>query len=373
MYFYIDESGQTGLNLFDQDQTALYYGVLSSRLNLDVLALKYLKPLRKKLDVDRLHAAELGNGRLVSIVKELLFLQKKFDLRFDLHRIVKADHAAISFFDQVFDQGLNPALPWTAYWTPLRYILLIKLAYLFDDDLLKKAWEARIVKNKARSERLLVEVCAELLRRVEVLPDARSRELIIDALKWVSRNPTEVCYRVDSRKDALQISPNLIDFQSVLHGVALRLKRANAKAAAVVVDRQSEFNGAQEYIADFYHKARDVPWVNGPGLPVMDLKHIPDIPIACTPGVNSAGLELVDIYIWIFKRHFEGKEVAPELYGLIRPQIHRGMYDEVSIDALAKRWGNWFAQLPEPTADELEKAKDLREMQESRRREFLVD
>jgi hypothetical protein len=35
MYFYVDESGQTGLNLFDENQPYLYYGVLSSKTNLE--------------------------------------------------------------------------------------------------------------------------------------------------------------------------------------------------------------------------------------------------------------------------------------------------------------------------------------------------
>jgi len=254
----------------------------------------------------------------------------------------------------------------------MRYVLLIKLSYLFDEELLKKAWEARITINNARAESLLLEVCGEIINRVGMLPDARSRELITDGLKWVINNPSKIGYNVDTRKDSLQISPNLIGFQSVMHGIASRLKKTKAKAAAVIVDRQSQFNAAQEYIADFYHKARHVPWVNGPGLPVMDLKHMPTIPITCTPGTDSAGLELVDIYIWVFKRYFEQKELAPELYELIQGQLHRGMYDELSINALMKRWGKYFEELPEPTEDQAERVKELLEFEESRRMPHVV-
>jgi hypothetical protein len=140
-------------------------------LNLDVLAKSHLKELRKLLGVERLHAAELGNGELIKIEKELSRLKKKFDLRFGFYSVAKADHALISFFDQTFDQGLNPALPWTAYWTPMRYVLLIKLACLFDEELLKKAWNARITTNNAKAEQQLVEVCKEVVNRVGVLPE----------------------------------------------------------------------------------------------------------------------------------------------------------------------------------------------------------
>ncbi len=94
------------------------------------------------MGVVRLHAAELGMHRLDNVIDTLLVLQKKHRIRFDIWQVVKRDHAIISFFDQVFDQGMNPVVPWTAYWTPLRYPLLINLARLFDDELAEKAWRA---------------------------------------------------------------------------------------------------------------------------------------------------------------------------------------------------------------------------------------
>lgn len=38
MYFYIDESGNSGINLFDLEQPYLYYGILSSQFNIDDIA-----------------------------------------------------------------------------------------------------------------------------------------------------------------------------------------------------------------------------------------------------------------------------------------------------------------------------------------------
>ena len=72
MFLYVDESGHTGSELFDANQPILYYGVTSSDVNLDVLAEERLVPLRKRLGVDRLHAAQLGVGRLVTIADELV-------------------------------------------------------------------------------------------------------------------------------------------------------------------------------------------------------------------------------------------------------------------------------------------------------------
>ena len=110
MYFYIDESGHTGNNLFDTAQPTLYYGLLSCKLNLDLLAEPYLTQARKMVKVKKIHTAELSINQLNSIAPLILQLQKKYYLVFDYYRVVKADHAVITFFDQVFDHGINPAI-----------------------------------------------------------------------------------------------------------------------------------------------------------------------------------------------------------------------------------------------------------------------
>ena len=48
MYCYVDESGHTGNNLFDLDQPNLYYGLLTSKKNLNVIAKPLLGELQKK-------------------------------------------------------------------------------------------------------------------------------------------------------------------------------------------------------------------------------------------------------------------------------------------------------------------------------------
>ncbi len=88
MFFFVDESGHTGTNLFDVNQPLLYYGVLSAKTNLDLLAAPYIKVARKKVGgVQRLHAAELGIGGLVAIADDLVKIQRKYQPRFDLYRV----------------------------------------------------------------------------------------------------------------------------------------------------------------------------------------------------------------------------------------------------------------------------------------------
>lgn len=370
MFFYVDESGHTGPNIFDIDQPVLYYGVLSANTNLDLVAEEQVKLARKKLGVERLHAAELGLGGLVKICDCLISVQKRHRPIFDLYRVAKPDHAIICFFDQVFDQGINPAMTWTGYWTPLRYVLLVKLASLFDEDLAKLAWSSRIETRNQHAESLLIQVCSELINRLKALPDERSRQLLGDSLNWAIRNPDKLQYNCQSKKEVLTVTPNLIGFQSVMHGIASRLK--NRKSfASITIDQQSQFNKAQTNLAEFYASARDIPWATGPGLPKMDLSKIPTTPISIRSGKESVGLELVDCYLWLFKRLLEGKDVADELTPIFRSQAYRGRTDEISINAISNRWSKWFDELPEPTNDQIDIAKNIRRVDEERRQEAI--
>lgn len=371
MYFYVDESGHTGPNLFDENQPILYYGVISSKINLDAAAEGCVNKIRKKLGVKRLHASELGNGRLVEIVKDIESLKKRYDLRFDIYRVAKADHALISFFDQVFDHGVNPAVSWTSYWTPMRYVLLLKLASLFDDGLLKDAWAARINLKTDEANTSLTNICNALIDRVGDLFDKRSRQVITDSLTWAAANPDAINYNIKSKRDLLDITPNLIGFQSVMHGIASRLKRSSKLASKIIVDQQSQFNKAQKKLSDFYASSKNVPLVNGPGLPELDFSGMPEVPITCTAGTDSTGLELVDVYLWIFTRYMDKKELAPELFSIIKGQLQRGRIDEISINAIASRWTKWFEELPDPTDEQMAKAREMLRVDEERRLKAL--
>ncbi|GIL03541.1 MAG: hypothetical protein BroJett031_00610 [Betaproteobacteria bacterium] len=375
MYFYVDESGHTGPNLFDPAQPLLYYGVLSSRVNLDAVTADGVRAMRRRLGVERLHAAELGIGRLVEVAPSVVSLVRQFDIRFDVYRVAKPDHAVICFFDQVFDQGVNPAITWTGYWTPMRYVLLIKLAALFDEELAQMAWQARITPDNRVALPAMQQVCRALRSRVGQLPDARSRQLIGDALTWAEANPGEISYNVPTKKDMLQVTPNVIGFQSVMHGIARRLKVTETRASRIIVDQQSQFNKAQRTLAEFYRNARGLKASMGPGLPTVDQTHVPDVPIEFSTGTESFGLDLVDVHLWIFKRAMEGAELPPELRALVYAHMRRSRTDEISLRAIEHRWSKWFSQLPEleeMSAAQLERGREIQRIDEERRLKALV-
>lgn len=373
MYSYVDESGHTGPNLFDENQPSLYYGVLNSQENLDVSAVKYLEEMRKKLGVERIHANVIGNKGLHDISKELIKIQSKFKLIFDFYEVKKIDHAMISFYDQVFDSGINPAVTWSSYWTALRFITLHKVAFLFDEETLKNSWLARINHKDNESDEILRDVCKTILKRVNILPDQRSREIISDALKWAISNTRDIGYNARSKKDALQVMPNIIGFQFVMQGIAKRLLQSQSTESYITVDRQSQFNGAQKSLADYYASISGFNSEMGFGLPNADFRGMPKNPIRVSGGNESAGLELVDVYLWIFTRVKNGFEIPESLNQILRFQRKRSILNVLSMESLAENTQRFFDNIPELheySSEHLERMKKLRDVEENRRVKF---
>lgn len=372
MFFYIDESGNTGSHLFDKNQPVLYYGVLSSQKDLDISARETIEEARKISGSQRLHASRMGVAGLASISQHLIALQEELNLGFDIYRVMKVDHAIISFFDQVFDQGMNPAMSWSGYWTPLRYGLLIQLASLFDEELARDAWLARIEIKDKKAHPQLVKVCQALIERLPEMTDWRAKQLIGDTLRWAAKYPSKLSYNCKSKKEVLDITPNIIGFQVVMRGIASRTATPET-AKSIIVDQQCQFNRPQKLLAEFYAKARNVDWSTGPGLPVMDLSNIPTEPLTFKAGTESVGLELVDCYLWIFKRLFEGKPVAPELYPLVQAQINEGNTSELSISSIAQQYSELLLNLPPISKTDMQRSIEIRREEERRRMQAVQE
>ena len=187
---------------------------------------------------------------------------------------------------------------------------------------------------------------------------------------WASKNPDAIGYNVDRQEDIKQISPNIIGFQFVMHGIAKRILQRGKRASRIVVDRQSEFNKAQKTLSEFFAAASGIEGATGPGMPKVSFSGMPKTPIEFAAGTDSAGLELVDVYLWIFKRLIDGKDMAAELMPLVQAQRTRVNTDEVSLRAIESRWERHFAERPpldDMTQAQLESARKIMDMEEQRR------
>lgn len=347
MHYYVDESGNTGASLFDLNQPVLYYGVLVSKIDLAATIEEKIELIREKLGVERLHASELGQGRLIHVAKELQNLQSELSLEFDVYRVIKSDHAVIQFFDQVFDSAMNSGVAWSSYWTVRRYIILSDLALLFDNSLRRAAWEIRIDIQAERAAKKLSILCKDLLKRIARIRNEGTRRIIRRALKTAAENPLEISYNIESRDAIKQISPNIIGFQFVMQGIARRTLQYSTAPQQIIVDRQGEFNDAQRVLSELYAKAAGVQFAEAPGVMELNFDGMPQIPITFTPGDKNCGLEITDIFLWLFKLFFEKKKIAHELQPLINSQMGIGNTDELSLDGIKSRISKTFAERPQ--------------------------
>lgn len=339
MYHYVDESGHSGSKLFKdiKNQPNLYYGVLTAPGDLDGLITDEVVQMREKVGVKRLHANHLGNGRLVALADTLIGIQNRLGLVFDFYVVKKRAHAEFCFFDQVFDSGMNDAVPYYAYWTPYRFILLMEVHLLFNAASAERAWNIRVDTDEKRAANDLSQLCRDLLKGIGRIRTAEARRIIRRALTWAANHPDEISYNAVDEDQIKQIAPNIIGFQFVMHGIARRVLEEGKKSEVIVVDRQDEFNKAQQTLAEFFASAAGIEFPNPKDMPVISFDGMPDVPLDFRAGDTCVGLELVDIYLWTFKRIIEGKPISNELMPLFEAQVGRGNYDEISHEGIMNR------------------------------------
>jgi hypothetical protein len=300
--------------------------------------------IKEVLQVQTVHSKEIGAEKLELVADSILSMQAKYELRFDLARMLKHDHTVITFFDQVFDSGMNEATPWEFYNTPAKYPLLFEMAKLFDEKLAKLAWLARVDPDDVSSALKLADLCRLLLKRVHLITQPRARELVKRSLMWASKNSERVSYNVADLEGVKDISPNMIVFQSVLVNISAQLV-GEKKAQAIVVDQQQEFNDLQRRLYELFYSIKDAEQLDRPDMPTLKLDNLPDLPLTVSSSENSVGLQLVDVYLWAARRMTEGRAIGPKLSGLLSQTEDRKRIFEISLGALRLEWAPYFERL----------------------------
>ncbi|MFW3142837.1 Protein of uncharacterised function (DUF3800) [Legionella pneumophila] len=332
MFFYIDESGNTGSNIFDPKQPIIYYGLLISPKSLNIC--NQITLMREKLNVNQLHARALGE-RLELVVEDLLKTIDELNLKFKLFTINKSDHVMIQFFDQVFDDNINPAVPFHWYNSPFRYKLLFAIAfYLFDEELRKLAWNSWTNKNDKISTEYFIRTCKKLRDRLHKLPlDKSKRFIIFSILKWAMANYQLIPFQL-GKKAAYHI--NIVCFRAVIDGISSYIQDMGIEPSEIIVDQQSTYNVPQQEALELYRELKHYTFPNYPGIPEIDLRFTPKINLTFSSSRNNNGLELCDILLWVCKRKIEGK-LPHSLEKLVDHPSFKWEYD-ISLHAIYTRF-----------------------------------
>ena len=360
MFFFIDESGNTGNNLFDASQPVLCYGTLSSRLNPDALAESDHAAMLRMLGATCLHANELGFSRLTKIAPVLIGLQKRFDFSFDYWYLHKPTYALSMLFDAIFDEERNAALRWDKDRAPLAFPVFQNLLRLCDEEVLKKAWSLRIaqdIDSRCGEIAALLKVLHERSRASDMDPGTKA--LFDVALGFGIWNPRALDFGSSDKK---MYGPNVMGFGFVLSAIGRRLREAKRKdALSIKADRQSEFNSAQAYVHDMEKQFSGElavlgdkerrrylaqPFFEGADAEDALRMNMPTRGIEFVASESSIGLQLVDIYLWIMRRARSGTAVTGELKNLGRLVGKRTVIESVSFEGIEAKWNVLGKKLP---------------------------
>jgi hypothetical protein len=361
MFFHVDESGNSGNNLFDANQPVLSYGVLSSRWDVDAHGIAEHAALVRAAEAASIHANKLGDAGLVKLAPGLIALHRQFEFRFDYYFVHKPSFVATTFFNAVFDAGLNEAMKWDWYWTPLRFPLVAALASVMTDEIAREAWRlCSVPRGRVAAEAPQVKsLLKKTLERIEAEKmDGRMREVMADALRYGIAHPENMDFGIYS---PTALAPNTIGFQFVLTAIARRQQQTKEKALRITVDRQTQFNKAQ--IETYNHQAKLAsalrhgpadrkrylahPFMEGAREDVEALiGHFPEESLTIAESDRTIGLQLADTYLWLLNRLINGKAIPKPLRPLVGAIAEDALIDGISIEAMLHRFANFEKKLP---------------------------
>ena len=225
MHAYIDESGNTGFNLFDPAQPFFQNASMSSYVDFDEVFQSRVHRIADRLGVAYLHGNELGVDGVEQIAGSIAELLEYARIRFYFAAVNKRDVAAIKFYDAIFDPGENPAAPTLSYrYRGLKFILLFKFLHLLNEEDIRLFWDSMTSNPSVEAEGNATLAIENALQRVDSLPDARSRQLVGDTLSWARENIRTFSIWTSSKKLRHGHLPNLFTFPALVASIAENCK-----------------------------------------------------------------------------------------------------------------------------------------------------
>jgi len=373
MYAFVDETGNTGGNLFDEDQPDFYTAGLLTRKNFDAVYGESWRTLLSAKGHEELHANRVGLGPIEDLAPSIQDLLRKAGARFHLSRVEKKYLLATKVFDTFFDSGENAAVAWMHYNTKhLKLPLVFKVASLLDEPLARAFWDMLLARRENDARRRIPDFCSTLLGRVNTLPDKRSQEVIGGALEWARDHPEAFDFAL-SRKEAQKgHMPNLVAFTSLIEGIEAASVRWKRPVVQITHDRQDQFQKAlASHHEMFSNAAPDV--IEMPD-DKYSLRKVPGSIFVISKASDSPGLQIADLMLWLMKQHFAKKELPPKSARLTRYITARSHWHDFSFAGVETSLVASFDKMPaleEMSPEQLKQGQELRRLDEERRQESM--
>jgi len=368
IFTYVDESGNTGKNIFDASQPDFYTAALVNKGDFDATYGERVKVIARKIGAEAVHANELGLGRLEVIAADLYALLAGSGAHFFVSRVEKSYLLATKMFDVLFDSGENAAVAWHNYnFKPLKLMLAFKLAAVINDEIAREFWNCLLLPREEDARAMLPAICKKLKSRLHFLPDKRSQEVLGEGLDWVIKHPESVQVVTEQKIAKQGHFPNLVAFANLLAGLQDFSKRWKKKIARITHDEQNEFGRMlQSWHGLFSNAAPDVlEWAGEK----YSLQMAPGSEFVIKRDHESAGIQMADVALWLYSQTLKGKELPPGCARILELVLQRGWHNDFSFqgvhEMMMEKWGEVFFSPVDP--EKLEAAKKMLDDAEARR------
>jgi hypothetical protein len=373
LFAFVDETGNTGSNIFDEAQPDFFTGALITKSNFDLLHTRTLHEIYRRHGFESLHASVLGFGPIEKVAPEILSLLKKNDARFFVSRVEKRYLVATKLFDTFFDAGENPAASWNVYnIRPLKLILCFKVATLLTEDIAREFWDMLMARNEKQARLRIPAICTAILERVSLLKDNRSREVVTETLSWSRDHPEALDIFISGRQAKNGHMPNMVAFGNLLDGLEGFSKRWNRPLKEIVHDRQSQFEGSLAEWHRMFSNASDEP-IHQPGETFVFQK-VAGSTFKVSTSNDSVGIQIADLVLWLFRQFIAGKQLPERSASILQYVFKKGYQHDFSFKGVGKQVEQKYREIMEKdiSPEAIAAARRLRERQEKRRQELVA-
>lgn len=320
MEVYIDESGNTGTQIFDTSQPFFYALAISHNTNFEKKSSKIMNEIRKRLRCKELHGNDLGLSKIEKVSGELIRIAKDTGLRFNIAFIEKKYIALVRLFDCLFDPVDNLASNWNIYYIEqYRIRFLLEFSLIVNVDILKKFWDDCI---QGRNEKLALEtflnVCNELKKNIDKIDNEVNKQVVLNILNWAINTPKEIVFCFKDKRLRLMSSANFLAFTMILPDVCDEAIRRKSIIKKIIHDEQCQF---KKVLSDYHELSKNVKFISLPKyFCEKDLNFIPieNCSFEMQSSKDSNGLQMVDICLFLIKKYIEGTKINGNLDKLLK-------------------------------------------------------
>jgi hypothetical protein len=368
LYAYVDETGNTGHNLFDAAQPDFYTAALITKGDFDLAFAVSTKAIAQKLGIHSLHGQELGVAKLESAAPDILRLLSAAKANFFVSRVEKKYLLGTKVFDSLFDSGENAAMAWHHYnLRPLKIMLAFKTAFILDDETARLFWQCILEPSQEKALAMLPRICERLLGNLHCLPDARSREILGGGLEWARDHPESIQIHTDRKSARHCHFPNMVAFVNLLDGLESYSKHFKRPVARITHDRQSEFQRTLSASHDMFSNAspEEVTWAGE----TYSMQRVVGSSFEVKADEASPSLQVTDIVLWLYHQLRKEKPLPDGCMAILGYVLENGWENDFSFAGVERMYlEKWqtIMDTPLPPRKEEETRQMLAKVEQSR-------